>query len=480
MTPKFRFGVLTAVSSDPQADEDKGSLDDQEVFARSAGEAQGGIETTKPFVLDGYSRTGYINLSDALEDIPPLKDAVEALENNQYDVLIVDNIERLGDLAPMLFTLFGRHRKQIHSARQSGRIFDPKQYDPAMDESASIMMHVEGILQKYRINKIRRGWTLGVPARVNKGLHPLSLAFGYRLSGDGQPAIQVPEECKLLIELKDKMLAGETYESLAQYAEASGVRPKRSDHWQRNVIKKMMVNPFYAGIVRFGYVRKRVATPRSEWKTGKGKHVPLWDEATYYALVAEGKRRLEGKRNYAGRYPYSGLTVCGVCDDKVSRHGKPPYEYLCCNTMQTHWGLRYEKAEAALTEAVMYQYSQYRASPPKPIDIASLRRQREEILTERADVQRAWKKKVFNDEEAATEISRLEEQENLISRKITKAEEEELSRTEWISQLGEIHEWMKNLPDEVRNHPEQTNQRLTRMIEKIILLDNTITVQWRE
>src|SRR5215208_930763 len=104
MSPRFRYGILAAVSSDPQAHEDKDSLSDQVDFARNAGLAQGGIETVEPFVLDGYSRTGYFNLSDALEDIPPLAEAIEAAAQNKYDVLIVDNIERLGDLAPMLFT----------------------------------------------------------------------------------------------------------------------------------------------------------------------------------------------------------------------------------------------------------------------------------------------------------------------------------------------------------------------------------------
>jgi hypothetical protein len=39
-------------------------------------------------------------------------------------------------------------------------------------------MYVEGIIQSYRINKIRRGWNIGVPERARKGLHPLSVPFG--------------------------------------------------------------------------------------------------------------------------------------------------------------------------------------------------------------------------------------------------------------------------------------------------------------
>src|SRR5688572_3316230 len=104
----FRFATYAAVSSDKQAAEDKDSLSDQVKTARSAGIAQGGVETAGPFILDGYSRTNYVNLSDALHDIPPLADAIKAVEQNLFDVLIVDNIERFGDLAPMIATIMRR------------------------------------------------------------------------------------------------------------------------------------------------------------------------------------------------------------------------------------------------------------------------------------------------------------------------------------------------------------------------------------
>src|SRR5690349_8041945 len=148
-----KFGILVGVSSDVQV-EDKASIPDQIQTCRATIEQLGG-EEVGCYVMDGYSRTGYDSLADAMEDIPPLKEAIQAAEKNQYDVLILDNWDRLGDLGQLVHTRYKKYRKQIYSARQSGRLHDPDTYDPYSDESAGIDMHIQAIIQQYRMNKIR-------------------------------------------------------------------------------------------------------------------------------------------------------------------------------------------------------------------------------------------------------------------------------------------------------------------------------------
>ena len=476
MTHRFRFGVLAAVSSDPQAREDKASLPDQIQTARAAGQAQGGVETTEPFVLDGYSRTGYYNLTDALEDIPPLAEAIEAAQQNKYDVLIVDNLERLGDLAPMVYTLFKKHAKQIHSARQPSPIHDPRKYSPYDDETSGIMIAVEGIIQGYRINKIRRGWQLGVPARVDRGLHPLSLTYGYKLAGKNEPAEQVPEICALILRMKDMMLAGATYAELTRMAQDSGIPPPRSDRWHRQVVKQILLNPFYAGIVRFGAFRRRLPAPKSEWRTAEGKHKPLWDEATHRALLAEAKRRLEGKRNYASRYPFTGLTVCGTCGAKISKHGKA-YEYLACKSFK-HWSMRYEKAVPYLAGVVVDQFKRYQSAPHVPVDLSPLRAQLEDAQALRTRIQTGYEKGIYSDREAAAKIQAAEVRAEEIAEQIARLEQEERTWEERQRHREdvEIDELLLAVHEA---DPEVINHLLFELIEKIVLTPGDAVVVWR-
>jgi hypothetical protein len=473
--PFFKFALLTAVSSDEQARDDKASLKDQEEFARKAGKAQGGIETAGPFVLDGYSRSGYVNLSDALEDIPPLKDAIEAID--KYDVLILDNLERLGHLAPMVFTLFAQHKKQIHSARQSGRIHDPKGYDPSSDESAGVMLAVESIIQTYRLNKIRRGYLIGVPSRVDRGLHALSIPYGYKRTGsNSEPLQQVPEQVALLRLMKDWMLAAVSFGEIAKRANAI-LPPPRSATWSHNAVKGMLLNPFYTGVVLFGVRKNGIKVPKSEWRQGTGKHVPLWDEATYHAMVAEYRRRKEGKRNFNARFPFSGLCVCGVCGDKVGRHGIPARYYLYCNSKPSHWSMRYEKAFPYLIDALMDALKQHEANPPQPRDLGPVRAQLDTVKARRARVQDGYESGLYDALEASKRLTALEDEAERLTKIIDTEEDYTRTRIDWRASIGDINK----LPDAIRNgDPMRVNQLLTALITRIVLTGDRVVIEMRE
>jgi len=339
----FRYAIFSSVSSDAQAQEDKGSLDDQIKTARRAGEQQGGTETAGPFILDGYSRTGYVNLSDALKDIPPLKAAIDSAEAGEYDVLILDNLERLGDLAPMIATLFKRYKKQIHSARQPSRIFDPSDYDPFSDESSDIMIHVEGIIQKYRLNKLRRNLVLGIKRRVETGRYSTSFPYGYRRGADkADPLTLVPPVATLLIQLKDAFLAGGALRLLTQMAEESGVPGPQGGRWHGYTLRRILCNPFYAGKVF--YQRWKMTGYKTTPGTGKrwgvmklnqdahdlrdGKHPALWTWEEHLRILEEMEERY---RRYPRHDPhnFSGLLVCTVCGKRVRLRGR---KYRCSST----------------------------------------------------------------------------------------------------------------------------------------------------
>lgn len=474
----IRFAILAGVSSIVQANEEKQSIPDQVKTCRRVIQQYQGIEAGC-YVFDGFSRTGYDSLAEAMAAIPALKDAVRDAEEDCYDVLILDNWDRLGDLGLLLYTRFRKLKKQLHSARQSGALYDPATYDPYADESSSIGMHVEGIIQTYRLNKIRRGWNIGIPARVDRGLHPLSLAFGYKLAGKDQPAELVPEKAELLRKMKEMMLAGVNYTDIARYADKTGIKPPRGPAWHRNDVKRMMTNPFYAGIVRFGKERYRIPAPRADWKLGQGKHEPLWDEETYHALVAEAKRRLEGKRYYRARYPFSGIPVCGLCGAKLRKSGKPPFEYLSCDQTHKHWAMRYEPALQFLADAVATQFREYQSAPHQPLDFGPLQRQLKELEEERERIQEGYKAKIYKREEAAVEISKIEAEMEVVVQKIARARQEEANWQERQSQREELR--LDDLPELLEVMDSQAlNAILQKLIKKIVVTGDQAVVVWQE
>jgi DNA invertase Pin-like site-specific DNA recombinase len=476
----MKFAIWAAVSTPEQAKKEKTSIEDQVQSARSFALRHGGVESCGPYILDGYSRTGYEGLAEAAADIPQLQQLLEDMSANKFDVLVMDNFDRLGDIAQMLRVRFKKHKKQLVSARQSGSIIPVGIYDPYKDESTDINMHVEGIIQTYRINKMRRAWNAGVPARIDRGLHPLSTTYGYKTVSKDAPAAQVPEQVALILQMKDWFLEGKSYEEIGRRAEKI-LPPLRAKKWHRNVVKRILLNPYYAGIVRFGAYRQRIRAPRSEWKVGQGKHEPLWDEETYRKIQEMARRKTNDKVNYAARYPFTGLLVCGICGGKISRHGKSPFVYLSCEGRK-HWAMRYDKAVDYLSEALVMQLKEYQATPPSSfVDIAPMQEQFDNLQTMRKRVQAGYESGLYTAQEASVKLNAIEEEAEVLLRKIENQKEENQSRSNAHEQIEALREAVDLLPDTIKTgDPETLNNLLTALIKNITLQGNTVRFEWRE
>ena len=109
----IRFAIFAAVSTRPQAAADKISLPEQIKLCRNAGKSHQWKETAGPFIIPGETRTQWINLRDAEEQITnpdgthPLRDLLDAAKRREYDVLILYHYNRLRI----------HHRLPLHPAR---------------------------------------------------------------------------------------------------------------------------------------------------------------------------------------------------------------------------------------------------------------------------------------------------------------------------------------------------------------------------
>jgi len=480
MTANFRFALYSAVSSPEQAKQDKTSLDDQLATARAFALRQGGEETAGPYILDGYSRTGYEGLAEAAGEIPQLNQLLNDLSANRFDALVMDNFDRLGDIAQMLRVRFKKNRKQIISARQSGAVVPVDLYDPYKDEATDINIHVEGILQAYRLNKLRRAYQHGVPARIERGLHPFVIPFGYRSTGDKQPGVQVPEQVSMIYKMKDWMLEGMTYSEIGRRCDEI-LPPPRSRHWGGNQVKRILIHPYYAGMVVLGRTENHIRMPRSQWQTAKGRHIPLWDEAAYRLILAEARRRIETKRNYSARYPFSGLTVCAVCGGKINKHGIAAYQFMYCGKNRKHWVMRYEKSIPYLTAELVKALKAAQSQPPEPAETAIMEKQLEELKSRRLRVQEGYESGLYNSSEASRKLNALEDQAETIVHQIEKVRNMERTRLEWHAQIGQVQALVEELPNMIEHSdPVRMNRLLTSIIKEIRLGPDVIEVIWRE
>lgn len=479
----IRFAILAGVSTDAQAAEDKQSIPDQVKHCRDRIRQLGGIESAGPYIMDGYSRSGYDSLDLAMQEIPPLGDAIRAAHADQYDALIMDNFDRLGDLGFNVKTRFKKLRKQLYSARQSSKLAAPSEYDPYASEEADFAMFAQSIIQTYRINKLRRAWNVGVPERAESGLHPLSTPFGYRAGHRGEPAAIVEHEAKLIVSMKDLYLRGISLQDICRYADASGIKSPRGSYWHRNVIKRIVTNPYYAGETIFGKYKtvggKRIPQPPSAWRRGKGKHQPLWDHETYLMITAEHERR-QGVRMRNTVYALTGVLVCSVCGTNIHRHGGEKYIYLNCRAKQSHISARYDILLKLAADAVITALREHR---DKPQDENAALRFDERIAAQhtlRKRIQEGYEGGLYNQQEAhqrivsvETEIERLQrardralqsQHQHGILRQLTASEQD----------LERLRNWI------IGDTPEQVNQFLTALCRIIVTPSLEMRVSWTE
>jgi len=313
----FRFCIFAAVSTDEQAT-DKGSLDSQVELSRSEGVRLGGVESVGPFVADGYSRSGYYNLDDALNDIPPLKQCIASMP--KYDVLIVKNFDRLGSLGMMIYNLFAKHRKQLHSVQQSTPIYPPNEYDPNRDTSVPMMINMAGGTQIYRIQKIVDAFKVGNPRRAREGKFANTFPYGY-IRQDSDTLIIDPPVAELLRKFPTWFLAGVTVSDIARRANESGIPPRLAKSWNHDTVRYILQNPFYAGKTFYGRgeldLETRHYKVREKYDLHEGRHEALWTWDTHLQIMAEMKRRRRYKSKPSD-YNFTKLLQCSECGCTLS------------------------------------------------------------------------------------------------------------------------------------------------------------------
>jgi hypothetical protein len=484
----FRFCVLTAVSTEDQATEEKESLAYQLHRAREFGEKWGGT-FVREYRAEGFSRSGWWDLTETFRQCEAFAELARDAKLHLFDVVIVESYDRLGDLAMAFFNYFaaqGAPYIQLISVQQRIMIEEPREYHPRQDDSIPNALADSLKNNKTRTNKIFRAGQVGIPARAKAGKYARRLPTGYTFTGtkkeykvDLDPVIKA-----LLIDLKNKYLAGWTFPALAELAESV-----THTHWRRGTIKDIFLNPFYAGKTFHdrGYTDKKTNGYKLKEETVElydGLHESCWDIETYHLLASEVKRRGEHLR-HKRTYPLSGLVVCGTCNQNM--HAVPArnqnyqyYTYYRCRWCKR--AIRENVVMAEFVRALRSRMSEFQDAPlskPEPVDnsraIASLRKQLDKIRT-------AYE---TTDSYTAEEYA---ERKRAIMREIEKLENVERQQEEQVREqrrqrdalllvrdlLPGIETWMEITP------PGEVNVQLSMVVECVTVhADKTVRVTLR-
>ena len=307
-----RAVIYTRVSSDPN---DRGrSVSEQETECRAV------CERNEWDVLAVYSDNDRSASRYATKDRPEYRKLIKFVESGGADVLVVweaSRAQRDMDAYLRLRDLCERRRVLLS---YSGRTYD-------MAESTDrFSTGLDALLAERESDETRKRVLRAVRANADTGRPHGKLLYGYRREYDPvtrELVAQVPgpETSEVVREAARRVLAGETPYSVAQDFDRRGIStPRKGVRWDLTQIKRLCVNPGYAG--------KRVHQGKV---IGDAAWPPILDEPTHMALVAKlGDPRRRTQRDSAVRHLLSGIAVCGVCGGRIRvQKNRGFLAYLC-------------------------------------------------------------------------------------------------------------------------------------------------------
>lgn len=286
---------------------------------------------------------------------PVMQKLLAEVEEGRWAGVIVMEVERLARGDTMDQGLVAQTFKYSDT-----KIITPMRiYDPN-NEADEEYFEFGLFMSRREYKTINRRLQSGRRASAKEGKWVASRApFGYekvKIKDDkGYTLKIVPEQAEIVRLIFSLYTDGEPQEDgsrrrrgiqqIARKLNEMHVPPIRHDYWQKETIRDMLINPTYAGKIRWSWRpehkrimdgKKQVARPRSDdYILTKGIHEAIVDPDTFARAQEYISSNPPPPIGYKSKLknPLAGLVICGKCGRRmVIRKGYPPKpDYLVCH-----------------------------------------------------------------------------------------------------------------------------------------------------
>jgi len=159
--------------------------------------------------------------------------------------------------------------------------------------------------------------------------------LGYKKTDDGYEIVE--EEAEIVRRIFREYIGGKTIRQLVDELNLEGIKTKMGKTWRPSGIQGILANEKYTGNAFLGKTYKADVLSKARVKN-TGQAMMYYVENSHPAIITQEtyeiaqKEKLErtglrssentGKGKYSGKYPLSGLLVCGSCGSKFRRHSR--------------------------------------------------------------------------------------------------------------------------------------------------------------
>lgn len=281
---------------------------------------QYGFDVESVLVFSDEEMSGY-KLKEALSR-PGFKALLAAWDRGEFDVLVVDELSRLGRNGKQLLEVTERLE------RGTVRFLSVNGLDSA-NPSFQVMVGIQGVMAAEESRGTGFRVKRGMAGQLERGYMIAQPPFGYRgerlagMSGARVGTVWHPyeAEAELVREMYRRRNQGASFAAIAEWLNESGVRPSRRGRlWRPAGVQRVLENSIYRGEFTFHgsnfsrYQAKKTGQ-QLEVLTFPREGLRLVSDEEWHGAQAKGISRT----GYGGgRNQYSGLIECGCCGSTLS------------------------------------------------------------------------------------------------------------------------------------------------------------------
>lgn len=273
---------------------------------------------------------------ETIGERPEMLAVLAQIENPKVKGVLVVEPQRLsrGDLEDCgrIVNAFRYSKTEVVTTNMSYDLTNKMQrkfFEQELMRGNDFLEYTKEILLRGRIAAVKRGCYIGN-----------NPPFGYDkiVNADGDSTLE-PNEFAPAVLMAYEMYVneGKTYLQIARHFDKIGIKPCRSEIWEKSSIKFLLRNKHYIGMVIFGSHRTektvvdgqviaRRSRPNSPEDTiiAKGKHPAIVPLELFEAAQAKQDRNPRAKVDAPLKNPFAGVMFCHKCGKAMAQH---PYKH---------------------------------------------------------------------------------------------------------------------------------------------------------
>lgn len=433
---------------------------------------------------------------------PEMLKLLQDVEANQYDAVLVMDIDRLGrgnmqDQGLILDT-FKNSNTKIITPRKIYDLSD--EFDEEYSEFEAFMARKE---LKHITRRMQRGRVASVKDGNYIGTRP---PYGYDIRKDitGRYLVENKEQAevvRLIFNMYADATANNGSRVIAQHLNNLGIRSYTGKEWSANMIVNIIKNPVYNGKVTWkkkshqkssdpNKRREVKLNSKDEWIIVDGKHKSLIEKEIFEAATTkmEGRYHLPFKHLNGVSNQFAGILVCGHCGKNMIRRpmSKGATRIICgnrpdlCNCKSSRFDVLERKVlEGLENQLVEYENQIEQLKKKKPIKhnpsviekrLIAIENEIKEVIKQKNNLHDLLERGVYDidtflerSQVVADKITTLEKQKNDLKSEVDK----ENKKAHFIEIMYPRFKTMLELYKNSQS-PEEQNNLLRSVIRKIV------------